>query len=355
MNFMQHEKYMRRCLELAVRGCGHVAPNPMVGAVVVCDGKIIGEGYHRQYGKPHAEPNAIASVKDTSLLKRSTLYVNLEPCSHFGKTPPCSQLIVDKQIPRVVVGMQDPYPQVSGNGIRMMRQNGIEVITDVLKDECEALNKRFLTFYLRFRPYIILKWAQSSDGFMDRVREFGDGQQAARLSSDYTRMQVHKLRAEEAAIMVGTRTAILDNPSLTVRHWQGKHPLRIFIDKDLSVPATHHLLDGSTPTLVFTSLQKESTSCIEYYRLDFSGNILPQMMGCLYERKIQSLIVEGGAFLLNAFLEAGMWDEIHVETAGIPLGNGLKSPVLSVLPDHIYNCEKSIVSSYTNRNLPKIL
>lgn len=332
-----HETYMRRCLELAAKARGHVSPNPMVGALLVQEGKIIGEGYHRQHGGPHAEPIAIASVKDSKLLTSSTLYVSLEPCSHFGKTPPCAKLILDKKIPRVVVGSTDPYPEVSGRGITMLREGGVEVIENVLTEECEALNKRFFTFYRRRRPYIILKWAQSTDGFLDKIRTFGDGQQAVYLSSETTRRLVHKFRSEEDAIMVGTRTALLDNPSLTVRHWHGTHPTRIFIDRAGIVPRTHHLLNGQVETITYTS---ESLS---------------EIMQDLYKRKIQSLLVEGGAALLNSFLTLGLWDEIQTETVKQCLHTGVEAPRIDLLPDSISNCKNSIISSYTNRKLPKIL
>lgn len=344
-----HEKYMLRCLELAVKGRGLVAPNPMVGAVVVCDGKIIGEGYHRKYGSVHAEPAAIASVRDESLLEESVLYVNLEPCSHFGKTPPCAQLIIDKKIPRVYVGGLDPYPEVSGRGLRMLREAGVEVTVGLLQAECEALNKRFLTFHRRRRPYIFLKWAQSSDGFMDRNRTLGDGLPAVQFSGGLTRMMVHKMRSEESAILVGTGTALLDNPSLTVRYWEGRNPLRIAIDKDLKIPENYHLPDGKTETLIFTSKEKKNVSHVWYYRLDFDKDIFPQMMSVLYEMKIQSLIVEGGSRLLNGLIAAGLWDEILVETSSVRLESGLKAPELSLIPDSVYKCEKSIHYSFTNK------
>ncbi|MDR2627985.1 MAG: bifunctional diaminohydroxyphosphoribosylaminopyrimidine deaminase/5-amino-6-(5-phosphoribosylamino)uracil reductase RibD [Dysgonamonadaceae bacterium] len=334
-----HEKYMLRCTELAKKGAGFVAPNPMVGAVVVYEGKIIGEGYHRKYGGPHAEPEAIMAVGDESLLKKSTLYVNLEPCSHFGKTPPCAQLIIDRKIPRVFVGGLDPYPEVGGRGIRMLQEAGIEVTVGLLHAECEALNKRFLTFHRRKRPYIFLKWAQSSDGFMDRNRTLGDGFSAVRFSGEATRMMVHKMRSEEAAILVGTGTALLDNPSLTVRYWEGRNPLRIAIDKDLKIPENYHLLNGKTETLIFTSKEKKNGSHIRYHRLDFDRDIFPQMMSALYEMNVQSLIVEGGSCLLNGLIAAGLWDEIIVETAPIRLGNGLKAPELALVPDKVYNRE----------------
>ncbi|MDR1121792.1 MAG: bifunctional diaminohydroxyphosphoribosylaminopyrimidine deaminase/5-amino-6-(5-phosphoribosylamino)uracil reductase RibD [Dysgonamonadaceae bacterium] len=352
-----HEKYMLRCLELAAKGIGYVAPNPMVGAVVVHQDQIIGEGYHRKYGSAHAEPEAIASVRDKSLLKDSTLYVNLEPCSHFGQTPPCAQLIIDQKIPRVFVGGLDPYPEVCGRGISLLQAAGIEVTTGLLQPECEALNKRFLTFHRHHRPYIFLKWAQSADGFIDSNRTSGDIRPPVQFSGKMSRIAVHKMRAEESAILVGTRTALLDNPSLTVRYWKGgKHPWRILLDKDLRVPEDYHLLDGKTATLVFTHREKQSTPFIRYYRLNFEKDILPQMMSALYELKIQSLIVEGGTYLLNSFLSADLWDEMIVETSCIRLEDGWKAPELTIFPDtfHVFD-GKSTVSSYANRKIPKIL
>ena len=346
---MYHTKYMERCLELAARGKGHVAPNPMVGAVVVCHDRIIGEGYHQQYGGLHAEPNAIASVKDQRLLAESTLYVNLEPCSHYGKTPPCAQLIIDKKIPRVVVGGLDPFPEVSGRGISMLQAAGVEVVAGVLEEQCEALNKRFLTFHRNHRPYIVLKWAQSADGFMDVVRKPNDGQQAIVFSSETTQALCHKLRSEEAAILVGTRTAILDNPSLTVRKWGGQSPLRIFIDRRGTVPSTHHLYSGTESTWALT----ESRAAIDHpavtsIELDFNQDILPQIMQVLVREKIQSLIVEGGACLLNSFIVAGLWDEAFIETSEIGLGQGVKSPHIGGVPSSVSCFGKSVVRQHKN-------
>lgn len=247
------EKYMRRCIQLARNGICHAAPNPMVGAVIVRDGKIIGEGYHVRCGEGHAEVNAIASVKDESLLKDATIYVSLEPCSHYGKTPPCADLIIRKGIPRVVVGCVDPFSLVAGRGIQKLRDAGIEVTVGVLEKECRELIRAFVTFNLKKRPYITLKWAQSADGFLDIRREDGN---AVRLSTPLSTLAVHKMRAEQKAILVGRRTALLDNPSLTVREWYGQNPLRLVIDRQLTLPSHLHLFDGSTPTLVFTEKEK---------------------------------------------------------------------------------------------------
>jgi diaminohydroxyphosphoribosylaminopyrimidine deaminase/5-amino-6-(5-phosphoribosylamino)uracil reductase len=326
----EEEKYMLRCLALARHGAGAVAPNPMVGAVVVHSGEIIGEGYHRQFGGAHAEVNAIASVRNEALLRKATLYVNLEPCSHYGKTPPCTDLIIRKHIPRVVVGCPDPYPEVSGRGIRILQASGVEVITGVMRQEAVALNRFFITAQTHKRPYVILKWAQSADGFIDRIRK--NPSEAVQLSTPVTRRFVHKLRSEVAAIMVGANTVWLDNPSLTVRHWAGNSPVRVFIDRTLRIPSTYHLLDGSVPTLVFTGQSAVDRPDVEYIRIDFSQPAIPQMLHHLHERKLYSLLVEGGAYLHNSFLESGLWDEMQVETSCVKLGEGVKAAVHSEQP-----------------------
>lgn len=319
------EKYIRRCIELARNGMCNAAPNPMVGAVIVHNGKIIGEGYHIRCGEGHAEVNAIRSVKDETLLKDSTIYVSLEPCSHYGKTPPCADLIISKGIPRIVVGCIDPFSQVSGRGIQKLRNAGIDVKVGVLEDECKNLIKRFVTFNTQKRPYITLKWAESADGFIDTNRESGS---PVVLSTPITSMYVHKQRAEHKAILVGRKTALLDNPSLTTRNWYGNNPLRLVIDKNLSLPDNLNLFDHSTPTIVFTSKEKESSENLEYITVDFNTDILPQIFRTLYDRKIQSLMVEGGTTLLQSFIDSGLWDEIFVEHSEKILGYGVKSPVI---------------------------
>ena len=321
------EKFMARCIELARGGEGNTAPNPMVGAVIVHNGKIIGEGFHRKCGEAHAEVNAVGSVGDETLLRDSTIYVSLEPCSHYGKTPPCAELIIKKGIPRVVVGTLDPFPEVSGRGVRMLREAGVEVVTGVLEKEARALNPAFMTFQILKRPYIYLKWAQSADGFMDAHREAASVPPVL-LSSAETLRRVHRLRSEVAAIMVGTRTAVLDNPSLTVRHWAGKSPVRVVLDQTLKLPADAHLLDGAVRTLVFTACEAGSRPNVEYVRIDFGQEVLPQVLQYLYEQKLDSLMVEGGAALLGSFLGAGLWDEAWVETAPAVLGSGVKAPAV---------------------------
>lgn len=319
------EKYIRRCIELASNGLCNAAPNPMVGAVIVHNGKIIGEGYHARCGEGHAEVNAIRSVKDERLLKESTIYVSLEPCSHYGKTPPCADLIISKGIPRVVVGCIDPFSQVSGRGIQKLRNAGIDVTVGVLENECKSLIRRFVTFNTQKRPYITLKWAESADGFIDINRENGS---PVVLSTPITSMYVHKQRAEHKAILVGRKTALLDNPSLTTRNWYGANPLRLVIDRTLSLPSNLRLFDHTTPTLVFTEKKKSGEENLEYITLDFSKDILPQIFTILYERKIQSLLVEGGTTLLQSFIDSGLWDEMFVEHSAKVLGEGVKSPVI---------------------------
>lgn len=318
------EKYMMRCIQLAQNGKLGAAPNPMVGAVVVCDGRIIGEGYHAKCGEAHAEVNAINSVKDESLLHRSTLYVSLEPCAHYGKTPPCAKLIVSKGIPKVVIGCQDPFSKVAGKGIEILKQAGCEVVVGVLEKACQDLNKAFFTVQLKHRPFITLKWAQSADGFMDVERNDGE---PVKLSSPLTQLIAHKRRAEHQAIIVGTQTARLDNPSLNVRDWCGPQPLRIVIDKDFTLPRHLHLFDGSQPTLVVTE-KNETIAGAMTLQVDFNQSILPQLMEELQRRNIQSLLVEGGPKLLQSFIDEGLWDEAYVEHCPQVLGHGILSPSL---------------------------
>lgn len=320
---MEEEKYMRRCISLARNGLQNTSPNPMVGAVIVCDGKIIGEGYHVRCGEAHAEVNAIRSVKDPALLKRSTIYVSLEPCSHHGKTPPCADLIIEKEIPRIVIGCEDPFAKVAGRGIEKLRHAGREVIVGVLETECRQLIRRFITFHTYKRPYITLKWAESTDGFIDRERTNG---QPAILSTPLTAMLVHKRRAETDAIIVGTRTARLDDPSLTVRNWYGRNPVRIVLDRELTLPPTLHLFDGDVPTIVLTAQQRPNSKQTEYVTLNYEADILPQLMEVLYERNLQSLLVEGGQQLLQAFIDADLWDEAFVEVSATRLSAGIKAP-----------------------------
>lgn len=340
---MVEEKYMWRCIQLAKNACCNAAPNPMVGAVIVCDGKIIGEGYHVRCGEPHAEVNAIRSVKHPELLKRSTIYVSLEPCSHYGKTPPCADLIIEKGIPQIVVGCQDPFAKVAGRGIQKLRDAGREVVVGVLEEECKQLIHRFITFHTKRRPFITLKWAESADGFIDLERTEGT---PVLLSNPLTTMLVHKKRAEHSVILVGRRTALLDDPSLTVRHWAGKSPVRIVLDRTLSLPSTLRLFDGSVPTWVVTEKPYPSKDNLEFLSLDFSQEVLPQLLAELYNRGMQSLLVEGGTQLLQSFINAGLWDEIYVEESALCLGAGVKapclSPVLTCASEHFFGAKYRI-------------
>ena len=324
-------KYISRCLQLAELGAGYVAPNPMVGAVLVCDDKIIGEGYHRHYGEAHAEPNAINSVKDKDLLKQSTLYVNLEPCSHYGKTPPCADLIVSSGIPRVVIGTLDPNPKVAGRGVEILRKAGVEVVVGVLEAECRELNKRFFIFQEQKRPYVLLKWAQTKDGFMDRVRTTVT-EPPLQISNSITRQLTHKMRSENQSILVGANTVLLDNPSLTVRNWSGKSPVRIGIDRQRRIPDDFNLLDGSISTIIFTEKDEVNKLHVEFVKIDFSTNSVKNILSEIYKRNIHSVLVEGGPTILNSFIESGLWDEANIEIAPLRIAEGMAAPVLQLQP-----------------------
>lgn len=327
------ELYMNRCLQLAVAGAGQVAPNPMVGAVLVFENSIIGEGYHRQYGQAHAEVNCIASVKpaDRHLIPESTLYVSLEPCAHFGKTPPCAELILQQRITQVVVGCRDPFPEVNGKGIEKLRASGVKVTTGILEKECLELNKFFFTFHQKHRPYIILKWAQSRD----QAIAAPDGS-ATSISNVCTNRLVHRWRSEVAAILVGTRTAMLDNPSLTTRYWPGNNPVRLVIDRELKLPNQLQIFDGTAPTIIF-NYYRNSPELMEgitgngnwYYQVDKQVNLITQLVQALHRLGIQSVLVEGGTQLLQSFIEEGLWDEARIITNNaLSLPNGVKAPAL---------------------------
>lgn len=314
------ELYMRRCFSLAKKGMGRVSPNPMVGCVIVKDGKIIGEGYHRKYGEAHAEVNAIESVKNKELLKGSTLIVNLEPCSHYGKTPPCAERIVQEEIAEVIICNVDPNPLVSGRGINIMKNAGINVECGILQEEGDELNSRFFTYHTKKRPYIILKWAQTSDGFID-----GNFSMPIRISNDVSKACVHKLRAEEDAILVGKNTALKDDPKLGCRRFEGKAPLRIAIDRNLEIPSYYNFYDNAQPTAIFNAHKDDGVRV----KIDFDEDIIPQILDWLYENKIQSLIVEGGKYTLEQFIERGLFDAIQVEIGDIPCHDGVPAPTFS--------------------------
>jgi diaminohydroxyphosphoribosylaminopyrimidine deaminase/5-amino-6-(5-phosphoribosylamino)uracil reductase len=315
---------MQRCLDLALLGFGNVATNPMVGSVLVHDNKIIGEGFHQQYGQAHAEVNCINSVKeqDQHFIEKSTLYVSLEPCNHFGKTPPCSDLIVSKKIPKVVIACTDPFEKVNGSGIQKLIDAGVEVITGILENEAIELNKRFFTFHQQKRPFIILKWAQSENQCIS-----GFQGKSVKISNALTDILVHKWRSEEAAIMVGTNTVLLDNPSLTTRNWQGKNPIRIFIDRDLKIEQTAKILDQSAPTIILNKRINKIEGVNDFIQINFEREIIPQINELLYQKNIQSIIIEGGAKLLQTFIDADLWDEARVITnQTLFIENGIASP-----------------------------
>lgn len=317
---------MQRCLDLAITGSGKVAPNPMVGAVLVHEGRIIGEGYHQVFGGPHAEVNCLASVRpeDTDLIKKSTLYVSLEPCAHHGKTPPCANLIVSKNIPKVVIGTKDPFAQVNGKGIEILEQNNIEVYTGILEKECQELNRRFFCFHREKRPYIILKWAQTQNGKID-----DNSGTRLRITHAGTNRLVHRWRSEEAAILVGSTTAEKDDPQLTNRLWFGKSPLRMVIDKNLQLPESLHIFDGAVKTLVFNSTKQEDETNLCYHKIISAGNWMPRIMEICYQQNIQSIMIEGGRKLLQSCIDTGLWDEARVLTnPGLYASGGIDAPEL---------------------------
>ncbi len=320
---------MRRCFQLARKGEGFTKSNPLVGSVIVYKNSIIGEGYHRQYGENHAEVNAINSVKDKSLLKHSTLYVSLEPCAHHGKTPPCVELIISNKIPRVVLAIRDPNPKVSGKGIELMKKAGIEVTEGILEEEARELNKYFFVNQLYSRPFIILKWAQSKDGFIDILREPSENKQPTIISNKLTHIIVHKFRTRVQGILVGTNTAILDNPQLTSRMWYGDNPTRIVIDRKNRLPRSLALFDGKVPTIIFTeNIPKDiiSGNSLKFIEIDFSDVIVSQIVNHLYKEKIYSVLIEGGSKLLSSFIQNNMWDEAYIEVGDLELKSGVKSP-----------------------------
>jgi len=316
---------MNRCIELAGKGLGNVAPNPMVGCVIVYHGEIVGEGYHTVFGGPHAEVNAINSVKEKDILKDCDLYVNLEPCSHYGKTPPCADLIIKCGIPRVFIGTRDPYAEVQGRGVARLKEAGIVVTEDILVDKCKDLNKRFFTFHQKIRPFVILKWAQTIDGFIDHDRNNCEPQ-INWITDEHTRILVHRWRSEEQSILIGTNTVMFDDPQLTVRDWHGKNPLRLVIDEKLSIPSSFKIFDSYAETIVFNAVKNAVVCNIEYVKLDFSKSIIPQILVELHRRNIQSLIVEGGRMLLQSFIDEDYWDEARVFSGNICFFKGIKSP-----------------------------
>jgi diaminohydroxyphosphoribosylaminopyrimidine deaminase / 5-amino-6-(5-phosphoribosylamino)uracil reductase len=336
---------MQRCLDLAAGGLGTVAPNPMVGAVIVHHDRIIGEGFHTGFGMPHAEVEAIRRVNDPSLLPDSTLYVNLEPCHHHGKTPPCTSLIIEKGIKRVVIGQRDPNPVAVG-GIDYLRQEGVDVIAGVSEQECRWLNRRFNLFHEQKRPWLILKWAQTADGFVDIVREIPAARKPSWITDEVCRRLVHKWRSEEQAILAGSRTILYDNPQLNVRSWAGKDPIRISIDRSGALTAgavsftdalVHgsplKLLDQTIPSILYTCTDQVSRPNLEFVRINPGEPVWPQVMADLYARNIQSVLIEGGPTLFETLIREDLWDEARVFVGPGWFGEGVRAPSFPFQPD----------------------
>jgi len=331
------EQYMHRCLQLALMGAGKVAPNPMVGAVLVHEDRIIGEGYHKQYGEAHAEVNCVNNVseKDRHLISSSAIYVSLEPCAHYGKTPPCADLIITKNIPKVVVGCRDPFKKVDGRGIEKLKAAGIDVTGGVLEKECMELNKRFFTFHTKHRPHVILKWAQTAN---KKIAAYSN--ERLFITNELTNKLVHKWRSEAAGILVGTNTAVLDNPELTNRLWSGKSPVRLIVDMHLRLPQHLKIFNQQQPTIIFNTIKHSKHLGLTlpppgevewgFYQVTEDVSIVHQVLNACYQNNIQSILVEGGAKLLQSFIEEGMWDEARIITnESLMIEQGLAAPELA--------------------------
>ena len=333
---IEHEIYMKRCLQLAKNGLGTTYPNPLVGSVIVHNGKIIGEGWHKKAGEPHAEVHAINSVKNKALLSESTIYVSLEPCSHFGKTPPCANLIITHKIPKVVIGCIDSFSEVAGKGVEKLKQAGCEVILNVLEAACLRMNKRFFTFHNKKRPYIILKWAETADGFIAPF--LPNSKTSFAISNTYSRQLVHKYRTEEQAILVGTTTVLNDNPTLDSRDWFGQHPTRIIIDKN-----------KKNPTIIFTEEENSLNSKnVTYERIQFHTQLISNILTNLFEKNIQSVIVEGGTHTLQQFIDTHLWDEARVFIAKNKILDGVKSPDFNFIPEKTIKIKNNELKIYIN-------
>ncbi len=342
-----HTPYMLRCIELARLGAGYVAPNPMVGAVLVYEGRIIGEGYHQQYGQAHAEVNCIKSVieADRPHISHATLYVSLEPCAHFGKTPPCSDLIIENKIPKVVIGCRDPFEEVNGKGIEKLRKAGIEVTAGVMETECIALNKRFFTFHKHHRPYLILKWAQTANGKIAGVSD-----ERLLISNDYSNRLVQQWRSEEAAILVGTHTAGKDDPTLNNRSGRGVQPVRMILDRNLRLPQTLKIFDQTQRTILFNGMKQEEKGNLVYHQIDTNQNIVQQILDACYQYNIQSILVEGGTQLLQSFINEEKWDEIRTITnESLTIPEGLNAPTHKSNPIKTEKISTDRITYYTNK------
>ena len=343
---MTDEIYMQRCIDIAKRGIRAVAPNPMVGCVIVVHDKIIGEGYHEQYGEAHAEVNAINNVANKSLLKNATLYVSLEPCSHLGKTPPCCDLLIQKGIKKVVVGTKDPNPLVGGKGIEKLKNSGVDVSEGILKEQCLELNKRFFTFHEKQRPYVILKWAQTLDGFLDQIREDGE-QKINWITEPETKTLVHKWRSEEQSILVGRNTITNDNPSLTVRDYGGMNPIRLVIDSQLQISGNLNIYSKDAPTIVFNRVKDKKENNVEWIKIKetSTSNILEE----LYRRGIQSVFVEGGSRTLQYFIIDNVWDEARVIVGQKYFKEGYKAPIINKVPIKSMPFGKDMIHFYKRK------
>ena len=339
------EQIMQRCIQLAGNGFGTTYPNPMVGCVLVHQNKIVAEGWHKKAGEPHAEANAINQIQSKEILKNSTLYVSLEPCSHFGKTPPCSDLIIRSGIPKVVVGTVDPFSKVNGLGIQKMKGAGVEVKIGILENQCRDLNKRFFRFHQMKRPYVILKFAQTSDGFMATGNE-----KQKWISNEFSKQLVHKWRTEEQAILVGTKTAETDNPNLNSRFWFGNQPVRVVLDRNLKLNPNLNLFDGTQKTIVFTNKTQESRPNLDFIKVDFDKDLIENILAELHKNEIQSLIIEGGQKTLNSFIEKNFWDEARIFTSNEIWGNGIKSPILTGKLIHNQQIKSDKLEIYQNES-----
>lgn len=352
---MNHEKYIQRCLQLAKKGIGTTRPNPSVGAVIVYNERIIGEGFTSPYGGPHAEVNAINSVQNQDLLKEATIYVTLEPCSHHGKTPPCADLIIEKGIPNIVIGCIDTNSLVAGKGIERLKKAGRNVVVGIYEEACKEHHKRFFTVQHKKRPYIILKWAETKDGFIAPLTK--DEQKPVWISNKYSQQLVHKWRSEEHAILVGTNTVIADNPSLTVRSWKGNNPVRVVIDKNLRIPSEVTVFDENVQTIIITEAEKEisvisndseKSQKLIYEQIDFYSQVAKQICEVLHKHQIQSVIIEGGAQTLQTFIDANLWDEAKVFIGDVSFGEGVKRPIINTKLSSEEKIDNDILRIYRN-------
>ena len=343
---MEHESFMQRCVDLAYLGQGNVSPNPMVGCVIVKNGLIIGEGYHSEYGGKHAEIKAIESVIDQKEIENSTVYISLEPCVHHGKTPPCVYELINRKIKTAVIGSRDSNPIVGGKGIESLKRVGIEVIENILEEECRKLNKRFFTFHEKRRPYVILKWAQTSDGYLDKNREIGE-KGVNWISSPESKVLVHKWRSEEQSILVGRNTILNDNPSLTVREISGKNPTRIVIDSQLQLSKDVNIFSKDAPTLVFNRLKNDKTDGVEWIKI--SETSTKHILDELFKRNIQSVLVEGGSRTLQYFIIDNVWDEARVIVGDVKFGDGIKAPVMNKVPSRAHQFSNHDTIYYYHR------